>query len=133
MPHTNGRRTESRQDAGPNQYSLIPFWTSRIITVSLGASPLQILPSDKRRVSFLISTDNVEGCRILPANNVSSTRGLTITAANGTREFTFKDHGTVIGDAWFGISTGASTDLTVIETLFDPGGFSRSRRRVRSS
>ncbi len=113
----------------PDQYAFIPFWTSRTDGFSLGAAPTEILPSDKRRVSFIVSSDGLNDFAMLNENTVSTTRGLVVTGTSGFREMLFRDHGTIVGEAWFAVALGAGADIVVIETLFDPGGFRRSARK----
>ena len=111
-----------------NQFDLIPFFEIRITHIDLSGSGEEILVANNQRVGVLFSNNSANSVFVLPDSGATTTRGLSLPADGSPLSILFKDYGPLPSRRWTADQTGIASEITIIETLYNPRRLSDSSR-----
>lgn len=84
--------------------------------ITVGTSPVPLLPNDPNRVGFIISNLSANACYIGLRPNTDTTTGLILSAANSLSS-SWRDDFNTVGFSRFGVSPSGNSDFYVAEII----------------
>lgn len=90
-------------------------------TVTLGTTKVTVAKYNPKRAYLLIMNISDTACRISTKSTVTTSKGLPLAQNTGNATFEYIKHGNLSIQEWYGISSGASKDLTILEGFIKSG------------
>lgn len=89
--------------------------SSRVTFVTVGTTPVAILPHSDFRKSILFTNSTGTAITLSHDPNLAAGNGLTVINQSGGLTLLYDELGTAICQAWYAISTGGGGVLGIIE------------------
>lgn len=100
------------------------FTTSQFSSPTVGTGVTSLLNNNADRLELIFFNNGTVDVVIWNNSSVSATLGIRVVSSGGFVVFKVRDDFTLVGEPWFGISTGAAQQIAITEVVrvtFPPG------------